>query len=101
MRVSRQAFQAYIAEENGAVPRKEHYERIFEVWPDFQVVAEDGQVILNKAFTPPNTDSKPRLIERQMNLFETLRSVKQENLRFKVEEVDGATQLIVFIRVPA
>jgi hypothetical protein len=97
--ISRQAFHAYIAKKNGSVPRKDVLRRIIEIWPDFRVVA--GSQVFDKESLSPSSMPKPESVPYQMNLFEGLKTVKQENLGFEVENIDGKTKILLTIQIPA
>jgi len=96
--VSRQAFHAYLTE-NGSVPRKEVLRRIVEIWPDFCVIA-GGQRLFDKDSLVPSASS-PMPVQRQLELFEVLKGLRQENLAISVKHVGDETQVSVIIKVVA
>jgi hypothetical protein len=99
LKVSRQAFHAYLAEA-GSVPRKDVLRRIVELWPDFRVVA-GGQVYDRDSLAPGSTGG-PLPVSEQMDLFfETLKGLKQENLGIRVKRVDEDTQIFLTIKIRA
>jgi hypothetical protein len=97
--VSRQAFQAYITDREGSVPRKEVLRRIVEIWPDFRVVA--GGKVFDKDVLSPTAPGGPTPVPLQLNLFEILKELRRESLDIDVKSVDEGTRLSITIRIPA
>lgn len=98
LKVSRQAFHAYLSVA-GAVPRKDVLRRIVELWPDFRVVA-GGQVFDRDSLSPASA-AGPTLVSQQMDFFELLKGLKQENLGIRVTRVADDTQIFLTIKIPA
>jgi hypothetical protein len=98
LKVSRQAFHAYLAEA-GSVPRKDVLRRIVEQWPDFCVVA--GTDVFDRDSLSPALIGGPVPVSEQMNLFKALKRLKQENLGVSVKRVDEDTQIFLTIKISA
>jgi hypothetical protein len=98
LRVSRQAFHAYLAVP-GSVPRKDVLRRIVELWPDFRVVA-GGQVFDRDALSPTSI-AGPTPVSQQMDFFQLLKGLGQENLGIRVTRVNDDTQIFLTIKIPA
>ncbi len=96
LQISRQALYNYLA---GAVPRKEHLSRILELWPDFHV--EAGGRVYGKDALAPNPSSGPISVSRQLNLFEKLKELGQENLGIDVKRFGEDTHISVTIKISA
>jgi hypothetical protein len=96
--LSRQAFQAYLAD-TGSVPRKDVLRRIVELWPDFCVVA--GTEVYDRNSLSPAPTGGPVPVSEQMNLFKLLKDLKQEDLGVRVKQVDKETQIFLTIKIPA
>jgi hypothetical protein len=99
LKVSRQAFHAYIADA-GSVPRKDVLRRIVELWPDFHVVA-GGRQVFDKDSLAPTLAVGPTPVPQQLELFEALKGLKQENLGIHVKRVNEDTQIFLTIKIPA
>jgi hypothetical protein len=99
LKVSRQAFHAYLSEA-GSIPRKDVLRRIVELWPDFHVVA-GGHQVFDKDSVAPTRAGGPTPVPQQLELFEVLKELKQENLEINVKRVKKDTQIFLTIKIPA
>jgi len=94
--VSRQAFYAYL--KGDALPRPKVFARAVELW---DIEFRFGKQVFNKTDFPPTAAPKPVPVLKQMNLWEQLDAIRQEDLQIAVKRVGQELRVSVQIRIPA
>jgi predicted transcriptional regulator len=94
LRVSRQAFHNYL---NGSsLPRHKTLGRAMDIW-DFKL--KIGDVSLDRSSLPKQEETSPRA--EQLLLWETLDSIKQQDLKIAVKREGSVLKVEVNIDIPA